>query len=34
VVRLFVDDEFRRLRIATLKNPIVKLWWDKTYSSM
>jgi hypothetical protein len=33
-MRLFVDDEFRRVRLQTVKNPIVKLWWEKTFAAM
>lgn len=34
IVRLFTDDEFQKERIRHVKNPIVKAWWEKTYTSM
>jgi hypothetical protein len=34
LVRLFTDENFQRERRTTLKNPIVKAWWDYTYAKM
>ena len=34
LIRLFTDDNFQRERRATLKNPIVRTWWDHTYAKM
>ncbi len=34
IVRLFTDESFQRERRTTLKNPIVRSWWDHTYAKM
>lgn len=34
IVRLFTDEDFRKDRTRHLKNPIVKMWWEKTFASM
>lgn len=34
LVRIFTDDNFRRERVQTLKNPIVKTWWEHTFAQM
>ncbi|MDQ1343743.1 MAG: hypothetical protein QG650_463 [Patescibacteria group bacterium] len=34
IVRLFTDDDFQKERRRTLKDPIVKAWWDFTYAKM
>ncbi len=34
IVRLFTDDEFQKERRRTLKDPIVRAWWDYTYAKM
>jgi len=34
LIRLFTDENFQRERRTTLKNPIVKSWWDYTYAKM
>ncbi len=34
LIRLFTDDNFQRERRTTLKNPVVKSWWDYTYAKM
>ena len=34
LIRLFTDDNFQRERRNTLKNPVVKAWWDYTYAKM
>ncbi len=34
IIRLFTDENFQRERRTTLKNPIVKTWWDYTYAKM
>lgn len=34
VMRIFVDTDFRNERIKHLKNPVVKLWWEKTFAMM
>lgn len=34
IVRLFTDDNFQRERRTTLKNAVVKAWWDYTYAKM
>ncbi len=34
LIRLFTDENFQRERRTTLKNPIVRSWWDHTYAKM
>lgn len=34
LIRLFTDESFQRERRTTLKNPIVRSWWDHTYAKM
>ncbi|PID84381.1 hypothetical protein CSB09_01040 [Candidatus Gracilibacteria bacterium] len=34
IIKLFTDENFQRERRTTLKNPIVKAWWDHTYAKM
>lgn len=34
LIRLFTDENFQRERRTTLKNPVVKTWWDYTYAKM
>ena len=34
IVRLFTDPDFRKNHLNHLKNPIVKAWWENTFSSM
>jgi len=34
VMRLFTDTEFQKDRVRHIKNPIVKIWWEKTFASM
>lgn len=34
LIRLFTDDDFQKERINTLKNPIVKSWWNHTFAKM
>ncbi len=34
IIKLFTDENFQRERRNTLKNPIVKAWWDNTYAMM
>jgi hypothetical protein len=34
IMRLFTDDDFQKERRRTLKNPIVKAWWDFTFAKM
>ncbi|MDD5770379.1 MAG: type IV secretion system DNA-binding domain-containing protein, partial [Candidatus Gracilibacteria bacterium] len=34
IVRLFTDEDFQKERIRHVKNPIVKVWWEKTYPSI
>ncbi|MDD3793792.1 MAG: DUF87 domain-containing protein [Candidatus Gracilibacteria bacterium] len=34
VMRLFTDTEFQKDRVRHVKNPIVKIWWEKTFASM
>lgn len=34
LVRLFTDENFQRERRTTLKNAVVKAWWDYTYAKM
>lgn len=31
IMRLFTDDAFQKERLSSLKNPIVKAWWEWTY---
>jgi hypothetical protein len=33
VPRLFVDDQFMRYKVAKVKNPVVKSFWDHEYAS-
>ena len=34
LIRLFTDDNFQRERRTTLKNAVVRAWWDYTYAKM
>jgi hypothetical protein len=34
LIRLFTDENFQRERRTTLKNPVVRTWWDYTYAKM
>ena len=34
LIRLFTDENFQRERRTTLRNPVVKAWWDYTYAKM
>jgi hypothetical protein len=34
IIRLFTDENFQRERRTTLKNAVVKAWWDYTYAKM
>ncbi len=34
LIRLFTDENFLSARRATLRNPIVRNWWDYTYAKM
>ena len=34
IIRIFTDNDFQKDRIRTLKNPIVRNWWEKTYAAM
>jgi len=34
IVKMFTDDEFQKERTRSLKNVVVKAWWEKTYASM
>jgi hypothetical protein len=34
ILRLFTDDEFQKERRRTLKDPVVRGWWDQTYAKM
>lgn len=34
IMRLFTDDDFQKERRRTLKNSIVKAWWDFTFAKM
>ena len=34
LVRLFTDENFQRERRTTLKNAVVRAWWDYTYAKM
>jgi type IV secretory pathway TraG/TraD family ATPase VirD4 len=34
IVRIFTDENFQRERRTTLRNPVVKAWWDYTYAKM
>ena len=34
LIRLFTDENFQRERRTTLKNDVVKAWWDYTYAKM
>ena len=34
LIRLFTDDSFQNARRATIRNPIVRGWWDYTYAKM
>jgi hypothetical protein len=34
IMRLFTDDDFQMERRRSLKNPIVKAWWDYTFAKM
>lgn len=34
IVRLFTDPAFQKVKLANVKNPVVRSWWEKTYASM
>ncbi|EKE29385.1 MAG: hypothetical protein ACD_2C00182G0010 [uncultured bacterium (gcode 4)] len=34
LIRLFTDDDFQKERVNTIKNPIVKWWWNYTFAKM
>lgn len=34
LIRLFTDEDFQKERVNTIKNPIVKWWWNYTYAKM
>ncbi len=34
LIRLFTDENFQRERRTTLKNAVVRAWWDYTYAKM
>lgn len=34
ILRLFTDDEFQKERRRTIKDPVVRGWWDQTYAKM
>lgn len=34
IIKLFTDENFQRARRDTLKNAVVKSWWDYTYAKM
>lgn len=34
IIKLFTDQNFQDSRRQTLKNPVVRTWWDHTYATM
>ena len=34
IMRLFTDEAFQKVKVAKVKNPVVKAWWEKTYKAM
>ena len=34
ILRLFTDDEFQKERRRTVKDPVVRGWWDQTFAKM
>ena len=34
ILRLFTDDEFQKERRRTIKDPVVRAWWDHTFAKM
>lgn len=34
ILRLFTDDEFQKERRRTVKDPIIRGWWDNTFAKM
>ena len=34
IVRLFVDEAYQKVKVKNVKNPVVRAWREKTYSSM
>ncbi len=34
ILRLFTDDEFQKERRRTIKDPVVRAWWDFTFAKM
>lgn len=34
IVKLFTDENFQKDRINHIKNPVVRSWWNVTYSAM
>jgi len=34
IMRLFTDEAYQKVKVAKVKNPVVKAWWEKTYKAM
>lgn len=34
IVKLFTDENFQKIRLGHLKNPVVRTWWETTYAAM
>ena len=34
IMRLFTDEAFQKVKVAKVKNPVVRTWWEKTYKAM
>ena len=34
IMRLFTDEAFQKVKVAKVKNPVVKAWWNSTYAAM
>jgi hypothetical protein len=34
ITRLFTDESFRERKVALVKNPTVRNFWEKTYNAM
>jgi hypothetical protein len=33
-MRLFTDEAYQKVKVAKVKNPVIKTWWEKTYKAM
>ncbi|MFZ5341627.1 MAG: hypothetical protein ACOZBL_03635 [Patescibacteria group bacterium] len=34
IVRIFTDEAYQKIKVKNVKNPVVRAWWEKTYTAM